>query len=108
IRFLFGIGEAGAYPNLTRALHNWFPFGERAAVQGAMWMCGRFVGGLTPLIWWLVVVLLGLGWRGAFFGFGALGIVWCVAFALWFRNRPDEKPEVNEAERQIILAGRHD
>src|SRR6267142_2294681 len=25
VRFLFGMGEAGAYPNLTRALHNWFP-----------------------------------------------------------------------------------
>jgi ACS family glucarate transporter-like MFS transporter len=29
IRFLFGVGEAGAYPNITRALHNWFPQQER-------------------------------------------------------------------------------
>src|SRR5262245_8149919 len=67
IRFLFGIGEAGAYPNLTRALHNWFPFSARAAAQGAMWMSGRLMGGLTPLVWWFVVEVAGLGWRGAFF-----------------------------------------
>ena len=108
VRFLFGIGEAGAYPNLTRALHNWFPFGSRAFAQGAMWMSGRLMGGLTPLVWWLVVEKVGLGWRGAFYLFGAVGVVWCAAFAYWFRNRPDEKPEVNAAERDLILAGRHD
>lgn len=108
IRFFFGVGEAGAYPNLTRALHNWFPYGARASAQGAMWMSGRLVGGLTPLVWWLIVYKLDLGWRGAFFLFGGLGVLWCVAFAYWFRNRPDEKPEVNEAERLLIRGGRHD
>jgi MFS family permease len=108
IRFLFGMGEAGAYPNITRALHNWFPFQERAFAQGAVWMSGRLMGGLTPLVWLGVTVGLGLSWRGAFALFGALGVLWCVAFALWFRNRPAEKPEVNEAERQLIEAGRTD
>src|SRR6266704_4501469 len=31
IRFLFGVGEAGAYPNIARALGRWFPFRKRAA-----------------------------------------------------------------------------
>src|SRR5436309_1325625 len=51
VRFLFGMGEAGAYPNITRSLHNWFPVGERAVAQGTVWMAGRFMGGMTPLIW---------------------------------------------------------
>ncbi len=51
IRFFFGVGEAGAYPNITRALHNWLPVTERGFGQGAVWMCGRLMGGLTPLIW---------------------------------------------------------
>jgi MFS family permease len=50
VRFLFGIGEAGAYPNIARALHNWFPFAERGFAQGAVWMAGRLGGGLTPLV----------------------------------------------------------
>jgi ACS family glucarate transporter-like MFS transporter len=108
IRFLFGLGEAGAYPNLTRALHNWFPYQDRAFAQGAMWMSGRLIGGLTPLVWWLLVEQLNIGWRGAFYLFGVFGVLWCIAFAVWFRNTPDEKPEVNEAERHLIRGGRRD
>jgi nitrate/nitrite transporter NarK len=50
VRFLFGLGEAGAYPNIARALHNWFPFSERGSAQGAVWMAGRLGGGLTPFV----------------------------------------------------------
>jgi MFS family permease len=124
IRFLFGVGEAGAYPNITRALHNWFPFTERGAAQGTVWMSGRLMGGLTPLV--LLVLVEGLAvegsapgapdflvapllsWREAFWLFGGLGVIWCLLFALWFRNRPEEKATVNEAERAIITSGRHD
>ena len=109
IRFLFGIGEAGAFPNITRALHNWFPLTERALTQGAVWMSGRLMGGLTPLVWFLLVEQYQLvSWRGAFLVFGVLGILWCVAFASWFRNRPEEKPEVNAAERALIHGQRQD
>src|SRR5437588_8571824 len=70
IRFLFGIGEAGAFPNITRALHNWFPVTERGMAQGYVWMSGRLMGGLTPLIWMVLVVHLGVTWRAAFVLFG--------------------------------------
>jgi nitrate/nitrite transporter NarK len=102
------MGEAGAYPNITRALHNWFPFRDRGIAQGAVWMSGRLMGGLTPLVWMILVEQLSLSWRTAFWIFGGLGIVWCIGFAFWFRNRPEEKPEVNAAERELILMGRTD
>jgi MFS transporter, ACS family, glucarate transporter len=105
VRFLFGIGEAGAYPNITRALHNWFPAHERGLTQGAVWFSGRLMGGLTALVWTLLVVWTGLSWRYAFWMFGGLGAVWCVLFAVWFRNRPEEKAGVNDAERTLIRAG---
>src|SRR5437868_1585759 len=91
VRFLFGVGEAGAFPNITRALHNWFPISERGMAQGYVWMSGRLMGGLTPLVWMLLVETLGLSWRAAFVLFGLIGVAWCVAFAGWFRNRPEEK-----------------
>ena len=31
VRFLFGAGEAGAYPNVARIIARWFPPGERGA-----------------------------------------------------------------------------
>jgi MFS transporter, ACS family, glucarate transporter len=109
IRFLFGMGEAGAYPNITRALHNWFPLAHRGFAQGTMWMSGRLMGGLTPMVWMLLVERTSfISWRGAFWVFGGIGILWCLAFASWFRNRPEEKPQVNAAERALIHGGRHD
>src|SRR5687768_9999237 len=36
-RFLFGAGEAGAYPNASGVISRWFPVGERARAQGLVW-----------------------------------------------------------------------
>lgn len=108
IRFCFGMGEAGAYPNITRGLYNWFPLAQRGFAQGAVWMSARFMGGLTPLIWLCLVdrEVLGLDWRTGFWIFGGVGVGWCLAFAWWFRNTPDEHPAANRAERDLIAAGR--
>ena len=100
IRFLFGIGEAGAYPNLTRVVGTWFPFQERAFAQGTIWMCARFGGAFAPFL--IGRLSAALGWRQAFWVLGAVGVVWCVVFRSWFRDTPEEKPECNEAERDLI------
>jgi MFS family permease len=107
-RFLFGMGEAGAYPNTARALYNWFPLSQRGTAQGAVWMSARFMGGLTPLIWLCLVdpQLFGLHWKTGFWIFGGVGLVWCFGFALWFRNKPEEHPATNQAERDLIGGGR--
>ena len=34
VRFLFGMGEAGAWPNVAKALARWFPSNERGTAQG--------------------------------------------------------------------------
>jgi MFS transporter, ACS family, glucarate transporter len=111
-RFLFGMGEAGAFPNIARALHNWFPYTERGFAQGAVWMAGRFMGGATPLIVNTLVIKVAhdngtatVYWRHAFWIFGALGIAWCVIFVWWFRDRPEQKPQVNAAELALIRSG---
>jgi MFS family permease len=107
-RFLFGMGEAGAYPNMARGLYNWFPLSQRGTAQGAVWMSARFMGGLTPLIWLCLVdpEMLGFHWKTGFWIFGAVGVLWCLAFAMWFRNTPEEHPAVNQAERDLIVSGR--
>jgi MFS family permease len=108
IRFLFGAGEAGAYPNIARSLRNWFPYSRRGLAQGLLWMFGRWGGAVAPFLVVLVAggagadFTLGLGWRGAFIVFGAVGAVWVVAFAVFFRDHPDQHPGVNEAERAYI------
>jgi MFS family permease len=111
IRFLFGAGEAGAYPNITRVLHNWFPSEQATTAQGWIWMSGRLAGGFTPLIWTLLVVGTAwtppvINWRSAFVLFGLIGVAWCVGFAWFFRDRPRDHTWVNDAERKEIEHGR--
>jgi MFS family permease len=109
VRFMFGVGEAGAYPNISRAFANWFPFGERGSAQGAVWMAGRFAGGLSPLAVVALVYTTTAAdgsevkhWRHIFWIFGGIGVVWCVFFWWWFRDRPQDHVSVNQAELAYI------
>jgi MFS family permease len=111
VRMLFGIGEAGAYPNITRALHNWLPLQERGRGQGMVWFCGKLMGGLTPFLWTLLVVGTGVtpalfGWRTAFCLFGLVGVIWCITFSRRFRDQPEQHPAVNAAELEYIHLNR--
>ena len=99
-RFLFGAGEAGCFPNLTRAFDSWLPLRERIRAQGIMWMSARWGGAATP---YLVFLVLGfVHWRTAFLLFGALGVGWAVLFYHWFRDHPRDHKGVNEAELALL------
>lgn len=89
VRFLFGAGEAGAFPNSSCAISRWFPAAERARAQGVVWMASRLGGALSPLL--VIPIQRAFGWRTAFFVFGAAGLVWAAAWHLWFRDRPAER-----------------
>jgi MFS family permease len=106
MQFLFGIGEAGAFPNISKAIYNWFPENQRGSAKGIVWMSARLMGGLTPFVWVLLVGIAGLSWRHALWIFAGAAATWCVAFYLFFRNRPDDHPAVNEAECNLINAGK--
>src|SRR3954463_11918806 len=95
-RFCFGIGEAGCFPNITKAFTIWMPPGERVRAQGIMWLSARWGGAFTPLL--VVWVLNSMSWRGAFTVFGVFGVIWAVFFFRWFRDDPREHPSVNAAE----------
>jgi ACS family glucarate transporter-like MFS transporter len=101
IRFLFGIGEAGAYPNIARALGRWFPFRERATAQSFIWLSSRLGGAFASTIIG-GLMLIGGGWQRAFWILGLLGVVWAAFFYVSFRDRPEDKPQVNPAEQDLI------
>jgi ACS family glucarate transporter-like MFS transporter len=111
VRFMFGVGEAGCFPNIARAFHNWFPFTERGFAQGAVWMAGRLGGGITPFLVLALIYDTGAEgakvthWRHTFWIFGCLGLVWSVFFWLRFRDRPEQEPRVNAAELAMIQHG---
>lgn len=104
-RFLFGVGEAGCFPNLTKAFTLWFPVTERVKAQGILWLSARWGGAFTPLVvGWMLAggaegrAGLGLHYKWVFLIFGLLGVVWALSFFRWFRDHPKEHPAVNAAE----------
>jgi ACS family glucarate transporter-like MFS transporter len=104
VRFLFGVGEAGAWPNVAKTFSRWFPKGERGAAQGTFFMGAHLAGGLTPLL--VAAMLSRLPWRAVFVIFGMVGAAWTVAWHRWFRDDPAAHPAVNAAELAKIEAGR--
>jgi sugar phosphate permease len=104
IRFLFGAGEAGALPNSARVLREWFPDSSRGRAQGFVTTAMLIGGAAAPLAsQWLIDRV---GWRWSFVVFALAGVAWAVCFYAWFRDDPAEHQGTNEAERQLIAAGR--
>jgi MFS family permease len=106
IRFLFGAGEAGAFPNIARAVSRWFPQREQGRALSVSFV-GLAVGSTmtAPLVFTLLQLQ---SWRWVFVEFGIVGALWCVAWRRWFRDLPEEHPAVNEAELKLIRADRDD
>jgi len=104
IRFLFGAGEAGAFPNLTRMLSTWLPRGERVRAQALMWACTRWGGAVTPPL--ALMAISAFGWRWSFALFGVVGAIWVILFLSWFKNDPAEHRGVNAAELKLLEGAR--
>ena len=95
-RFMFGLGAAGAYPNISGVLYRWLPSRERARGQGVIWAASRLGGALAPLL--LVPLQAAYGWRAVFVALGLIGVVWALAWRFWYHDRPAEQPGISAAE----------
>lgn len=100
IRFMFGAGEAGAFPNVARVVTRWFPATERGMARASISTTSLVGGALAPPIAAYLIHLV--GWRWTFGIFGLVGVVWAAVFYWWFRDNPAEHPAANEAERKHI------
>ncbi len=103
VRFLFGVGEAGAYPGATRALYSWLPAKERGLGQG-IFHSGARIGAAVSLV--LMPMLIdAIGWRMTFVANAVLGLVWGAVWWFWYRNDPADHAKVNAAEVDLIRKG---
>jgi sugar phosphate permease len=109
-QLFFGAGEAGCFPNITKAFTAWLPREERVRGQGIIWLAARWGGAITPLI--VFQLLRFVSWRQVFFIFGCVGVFWAVFFFRWYRDDPRDNPSLNQAELDLLrgnqgLAGAH-
>jgi MFS family permease len=104
VRFLFGCGEAGAFPGRASALSRWFPRSERGKAQAVIMVGSRLGGALAPGL--VIAMMASIGWRAVYPVFAVLGLLWAVVWTAWFRDSPEQHPAVSPAEREQILATR--
>jgi sugar phosphate permease len=100
VRFLFGVGEAGAFPGATRAMQLWYPRQERGFVQGVTHSASRLGAAIAPPL--VVLIMTSIGWRWVFYLCGAVGFVWSIWWYLSYRNLPEDHGLVNRAELESI------
>jgi ACS family glucarate transporter-like MFS transporter len=115
VRFLFGAGEAGAFPGIARAVYSWIPMRERGLVQGINFSGSRLGAAFAlPLVALLIdgvegpQGLSGIGWRPTFVLLMMVGLVWAACWYRWFRDDPAELGSISESELQLIRTNRQD
>jgi MFS transporter, ACS family, glucarate transporter len=100
VRFCFGIGEAGAYPNASVVIGRWIPVQNRARAWGIVWMMSQIGGAISPLL--VVPIQAHFGWQTSFYLFGFVGIIWGSYWYWWFRDSPSEKAGVTKSELEEL------
>jgi len=106
IRFLFGAGEAGAFPGMARVVYSWIPVKERGLVKGINFSGSRIGAALAmPGVAWLIHQV---GWHKAFLVLMVVGFAWAAFWWLWFRDEPTQHKTISKSELDFILANRQD
>ena len=84
IRFLFGMGEAGALPNTSGVISRWLPITELS--RGiSISLAGQIAGAaVAPFI--VVPLAIAFGWRNTFFIIGFVGLIWVLACFFGFKT----------------------
>ncbi len=104
LRFLFGVGEAGAFPGATQAFFRWLPVKERGIAHGINFSGSRLGAAFSLFLMpWLISII---GWRWTFVVNGVIGIIWATVWLIWFRDNPKDNRKVNQAELDYIETGR--
>jgi len=104
VRFLFGVGEAGAYPNTSIILSKWFPVLERGRAQATIWGASRIGAALTPFI--VLPIQQKFSWHISFYTLGFVGLIWVLFFIFWQKEDPTQSKNISKDELDYILANR--
>jgi len=98
-RFLMGVAEAVTWPSIYSLYSRWVHPDRRASAVGLM-NSGISGGAVIALICtpWLISVW---SWQGAFYLYGALGILWFAVWAPLARSRPADKTDWDTADAAL-------
>ncbi|MDQ6814077.1 MAG: MFS transporter [Bacteroidota bacterium] len=104
IRFLFGIGESGTYPNCMIVISRWFPVQEIGRSLTWVGIGSQIGSAIAPLI--IIPIAVSYGWRASFYVNAAIGVIWVLTCYLWFQNFPSGMKNISSEEVFYIEANR--
>jgi len=101
VQAAMGLAQAGVFPNAARSITDWVPVERKALACGLMAACMSVGGAIaTGLTGWLAGH--DVHWRAIAGMYSIPGLLWAAWFWTWFRDRPEDHPGVNHAERKLI------
>jgi MFS transporter, ACS family, hexuronate transporter len=101
-RALLGLGESGNYPGGVKASAEWFPKKERATAIGILDSGSNIGACVGPiLVPWLLAIY---GWKPAFIITGSLGLLWLIAWRVFY-SIPARQKRLSQAELAYIQEG---
>jgi ACS family glucarate transporter-like MFS transporter len=104
VRFLVGAAHAPIFPVMNASIVRWFPKGGWALPLGLS-STALTLGGAAAAVA-LPQVIAELGWRVAFLCLAPLGLLVAAIWWWYSRDNPAHHRAVNEAEVELINAGR--
>ena len=102
-RCMLGFGEAGNFPACIKSVAEWFPKKDRALATSIFNSGSNVAAMFGPPA--AAVLALSLGWRGAFYLNGALGVIWIVFWLGLYKNPPVEADDADVIQGKIGWMG---
>jgi len=103
-RFLFGVGESGAFPNSTAIVSRWFPAAETGRGMSALLIGLNAGAAIAPVI--IIPIAILYGWRAPFFVNALIGMIWVIVCWKWYRNEPSGMKRITPEEVSLITENR--
>ncbi|HEX8676560.1 MAG TPA: MFS transporter [Segetibacter sp.] len=104
IRFLFGAGESGTYPNCMIVISRWFPVQEIGRSLTWVGIGSQIGSAIAPLI--IIPIAVSYGWRTSFYVNAAIGVIWVLICYVWFQNFPSQMAKITPQEVKYIESNR--
>ncbi|WAL81233.1 MFS transporter [Pandoraea sp. XJJ-1] len=99
-RLVMGAGESSSNPVGAKVIRQWIPTGERGVVT-ALFNSGSYAGPAICSVL-LAYLVAAHGWRTSFVIAGGIGMVWLLAWLIFF-NAPEKAKWLSDAEREKIV-----
>src|SRR6478672_3670002 len=103
VRFLFGVGESGTYPNALIVVSRWFPVSETGRTLTWVGIGQQIGSAIAPLI--IIPLAVAYGWRMPFYVNAVIGVVWVIICYLWFKDFPSQMKGISKKEIVKIESG---